>query len=268
VHWNGAVGEQVELGVQHPGGKPSHDRFGLDMEVPEHFIGAPATDESDNVSVDLGAKEGHCASRTEGAGTDIVMEETELGGIASSNSGAKSISNLGWADTMPTAGEVVGGNGSCWRGGVVAKVMNSALKGLDGAEVVLSAAKANDFATNAIFLAGEFKSAKSGGKEQCIGARGKVDALGSNKKLNITKGEGRGVGRSTGVLARAEEEEEGDDDHVRYGCHHRILEVAGVLNQQTENLDWDRFNPCGRGVGSFPRFPEAGKAEINLAEDV
>jgi hypothetical protein len=55
------------------------------------------------------------------------MEETELGGIASSNSGAKSISNVRGADTMPSAGKEVGGNGSCGGSRVAAEVKDSTL---------------------------------------------------------------------------------------------------------------------------------------------
>jgi hypothetical protein len=56
VHWNGTVGKQGKLGLQHSGGETSHDWFGLDMEVTQHFIGAPATDETNYISVDFGAK--------------------------------------------------------------------------------------------------------------------------------------------------------------------------------------------------------------------
>jgi hypothetical protein len=38
VHGNGAVWEQGEFSLQHAWSKPTHDRFGLDMEVAEHFI--------------------------------------------------------------------------------------------------------------------------------------------------------------------------------------------------------------------------------------
>jgi hypothetical protein len=88
-----------------------------------------------------------------------------LGGIKSSNSGEKIISNLRRADMMPTAGEVVRGNGRCLGCGVVAKVTNPTLKGFDGAEVSRSAAQANDLTTYTILLSGEFKSAKGGGSK-------------------------------------------------------------------------------------------------------
>jgi hypothetical protein len=102
---------------------------------------------------------------------------------------------------MPTAGEEVGGNRRCLGCRVVAKVTNPTLKGLDWAEVSRSAAQANDLTTDTILLGGEFEGAKGGGSKQCIGARQKRDATASNKKLNITEGEGSGIGRSTGVFA-------------------------------------------------------------------
>jgi hypothetical protein len=184
------------------------------------------------------------------------MEETKLGGIASSNSGAKSISNMTRADTMPTASEVVRSNGRCRWCRVEAQVTNPALKGFDGAEVVGSAAQANDFTTNAILLGREFERAESSGSKHSIGARQKVDALAANKKLNITKGEGSGIGRSTGVFAGTEEEEKGEDDHVRHGQHHRIGQGASTIDEFTENLDRYRFDPSRRGVSTFPGAPE------------
>jgi hypothetical protein len=268
VHWNGTVGKQGELSLQHSGGETSHDRFGLDMEVTQHFIGAPATDETDDISVDLSAKEGHGASRTKRASTDIRMEETQLGGIASSNSGAKSISNMRRADTMPTALEVVRGNGRSRWSRVVAKVTNSALKGLDGAEVFGSATQANDFTTDAVLLGREFKGAESGGSEQGIGARQKGDALAANKKLNITEGERSGVRRSTGVLAGTEKKEECKDDHVTHSEHERIGNVTSFLDELAKNLDWNRLDPRRRRVSAFPGAPETGKSKIDLAEGV
>ena len=268
VHRNGTVGKQGELSVQHSGGETTHDRFGLNMEVTQHFIGAPTTDETNDVSVNLCAKEGHGAGRTKRAGTDIRMKETDLGRIASGNGGAKSISNVRRADTMPTAGEVVRGDGRCRRCGVVAKVANPTLKGLDWAEVIGGTAKADDLTTNAVLLGRELKRAKSGGSELGIGARQKRDATASNKELNITKGEGSGIGRGTGVFAGTEKEEKGEDDHVRHGQHHRIVQGASTVDELTENLDGNRLDPSRRGVNAFPRFPEAGEPKIDLTERV
>ena len=36
----------------------------MNVEVPEHFVRAPATEEANFVSVDLGAEEGHRATRS------------------------------------------------------------------------------------------------------------------------------------------------------------------------------------------------------------
>jgi hypothetical protein len=145
---------------------------------------------------------------------------------------------------------------------------HATLKGFDGAEILGSAAQANDFTTNAILLGREFKSAESGGIEQSIGARQKRDALASNKKLNITEGEGSGVGRSTGVLAGTEKEEKGEDDHVRHGHHQRVLKEAGAIHELTEDLDWNWLDPSRRWVNAFPGAPEAREAEIDLTEGV
>jgi hypothetical protein len=81
VHWHGAVRQQREFSSEHSGSETAHDRLCLDMEVAQHLVGAPATDKTDDVGIDLGAKQGHSASRTKGAGTDVRGEESELGGI-------------------------------------------------------------------------------------------------------------------------------------------------------------------------------------------
>jgi hypothetical protein len=150
----------------------------------------------------------------------------------------------------------------------VAKVTNPTLKGFDWAEVSRSAAQPNDLTADTILLGGEFHSAKGGGSEQWLGARQKRDAAAPNEELNITEGEGSGIGRSTGVLARTKEEEEGKDDHVRNGHHHWISQVAMGVHKLAEDLDGNRLHPSRRGVTALPGSPETGKAKVELAEGV
>ena len=59
--------ESVGATMKHPGRKITHDRLCLDMQVAEHFIRPPTTNEANAVRVDLGAQEGHGTRRSEGA---------------------------------------------------------------------------------------------------------------------------------------------------------------------------------------------------------
>jgi hypothetical protein len=57
--WNGDVlvwEESEGTTHQHTSREVSHDRFGLNMEVAEHFIAAPAAQEADNVRVNMRAE--------------------------------------------------------------------------------------------------------------------------------------------------------------------------------------------------------------------
>ena len=57
-------------------GEGGGKRVSLNVEVPEHFIRVPATEEEANfVGVDLGAEEGHGTTRSEGAGGDVFRGE-------------------------------------------------------------------------------------------------------------------------------------------------------------------------------------------------
>ena len=47
--------------LEHWGRKITHYRFGLDVQIAKHLVGAPAAEEFDNVLVDLGTKESHSA---------------------------------------------------------------------------------------------------------------------------------------------------------------------------------------------------------------
>ena len=62
--------------VKHALGEVTHDRLGLDMKIAEHFVRAPAADETDDIGVDLGAKESHSACSSEAAGRNISRKET------------------------------------------------------------------------------------------------------------------------------------------------------------------------------------------------
>ena len=46
-------------------GEVKHNQLGLKVEVAEHFVGSPAADQADDVGVDLGEEESHCAPSPE-----------------------------------------------------------------------------------------------------------------------------------------------------------------------------------------------------------
>ena len=59
---------QPELAAtEHCGGETSHDRLGLNKEIPVHFVEAPSPEEPDNIAINAGAKEGIGAASTGGA---------------------------------------------------------------------------------------------------------------------------------------------------------------------------------------------------------
>jgi hypothetical protein len=49
----------------------------LELEVAKHFIGAPSTNKTDDVSVKTGAKEGHGTAGTKAAGGDTERVNTK-----------------------------------------------------------------------------------------------------------------------------------------------------------------------------------------------
>ena len=49
-----------------------HEGIGLEMQVSEHLVRAPAADEFDNIRVDLAAEKCHGTTGAEGAGGDVL----------------------------------------------------------------------------------------------------------------------------------------------------------------------------------------------------
>ena len=63
--------------MEHATGKVRHERGGLQMEVTEHFVGAPSAEESDDVGIDVGEEESVSASSLEAAGSNIDGKEAQ-----------------------------------------------------------------------------------------------------------------------------------------------------------------------------------------------
>jgi len=54
--WDVVVGMKMEgATLEHQMGEVAHDRFGLEMEVAEHFIGAPTAQKANDVTVYVAA---------------------------------------------------------------------------------------------------------------------------------------------------------------------------------------------------------------------
>jgi len=70
-----ARGDSV-VGGEHESGEVFGDGFSGEVEVPEHFVRAPAAQKLDHVCVDIRDEQRHGASRSEGAGRDFVGEES------------------------------------------------------------------------------------------------------------------------------------------------------------------------------------------------
>lgn len=74
------VGDQGEIASrEHRFGEVFHDRRCLKVKVSEHFVGSPASEESNDVCVHFGAKESIGSGSAKAAGGDVSGEESEGG---------------------------------------------------------------------------------------------------------------------------------------------------------------------------------------------
>ena len=56
-----------------------HDWLSLYMEVPQHFVAPPASNEADDVIVGAGTEECHGAYCPKGSCRDVLMREPQMG---------------------------------------------------------------------------------------------------------------------------------------------------------------------------------------------
>jgi len=129
--WNKVIGnERIRPSRKHTLGVIAHKRVSLDVEVPEHFVRAPAADEADDVGVDAGQEECRRASGAKTARRDLGRKETEVwpaGGdsVADLNCEVRSRNLVGGVEN-PRQG---GSRRSC----VLSEVKHTADDGLDRA---------------------------------------------------------------------------------------------------------------------------------------
>ncbi len=77
--WDEVVGnEGVGSGGEHTMGVVPHERVSLDVQITEHFVRAPLTNEADDVRVNLGQEKGGRASSTETSCRDFGRKEAKV----------------------------------------------------------------------------------------------------------------------------------------------------------------------------------------------
>ena len=62
--------------LEHHRGIVLNERHGVGMEVSEHGVASPTTDDSDDVWILTSEEEGHCAAASEGPGAYVVGIDT------------------------------------------------------------------------------------------------------------------------------------------------------------------------------------------------
>ena len=129
-------------------------------------------------------------------------------------------------------------------------------------------AKADNFATNTIFLVGKGVKGEGGGKYVGSRVKKQVEASETDEHLNVCQSERGSVGRGAGVLARPHQVEEGDGDHVGDS------EMVGSSNDGSgsERMDDDGngywFDVVGWRVGTCIATELVLEAEIDGASGV
>jgi hypothetical protein len=105
------------------------------VEVAEHFIGPPATEQANDVSIHLGHQKSHGARRAKAFRGDVQRGEAHKMGTNEGNGGPKGRSNVGRENVVPAAGVEVGSTGLVGWGIMGAEMKNAAGSGNNGAEV-------------------------------------------------------------------------------------------------------------------------------------
>ena len=215
VKGNLVIGMQGEGAfTEHAGGEIVHHGGGLDMEIPQHFVGAPAPDKANGVVVDFGAEQGHSAGGPQGASRDVRWDEA-VGGAKSNGSHAKGMCDISRTHGLPPVVVLVQGKEGRGGGMMLEEMGDAARKSGDRAEVgVTAVAEAHDFAAHTILLDREFQSGEGGGGDVVGGASEEVEPNGADEEGNIGKAERRGVGGETSIFTGTEQEKEGDGNHV------------------------------------------------------
>lgn len=203
VGWHG----ELPL-LEHAAREVPHDGGSLNMQVAEHFIRAPASKETDVVSVNLCAQQRHGACSPQGASRDVPGVEAELVWAQDGDGLAERSGDVGRLDGGSSVVNKIGRQGGSRRGLVGVQMKDPADEDLHRAQDGITAeAEADHFTADAVLLRGELESGKRGGLDGRRRCTCEVKAAGSNKKLDIAKPERSRVitgGARVSVLAGAE----------------------------------------------------------------
>jgi hypothetical protein len=134
---------------------------------------------------------------------------------------------------------------------VVSKVNNAASSRENRADKGRATeAKPNHFTMNAIFLSGEGVGSKCGGHEFGNCGQSKIELFPANEKLDVSKREGRGVRRGSGVLAQPKQVEESSAGHVSNSHAVGGIRECSDGEGMVDYGDGNRFDPMRGWVGT------------------
>ena len=158
--------------------------------------------------------------------------------------------NIGRTHGLPLGRGVVHGQVGVCRGMVLQKVEDATDEHSNGAKVgVTATAEAHHFATDAIFLGGEFEGRERGRGNVMWGGGAEIEAGNADEEGDVAQAKGGRVGRGAGVLTRAEKEKERDGSHIRDGQGGGVRGEDSGMDELLKYWDWDWFDPVWRGVG-------------------
>lgn len=111
-HWNRFGWEEV-VGdvVEHLLGKSLHHRLGLGVQVPNHCVAVPATEELDEVKIHFAAQQGHGTASSKGSSADVFCWYASRV-VVRSGSEFELVGDVFGANVAETIVAVVGGE---WR---------------------------------------------------------------------------------------------------------------------------------------------------------
>ncbi len=143
--------------------KGGSQRIGLNVEVTEHFVRAPTAEETNLISVNFGAKEGHGTTGSERSGGDVFRAEAE-GRSNGGDSNAEGGCDEGRCNIEPSRTIVEGVDGCYTRGSEPVEVSDATDKSTDGADDwAARVAEAHKFTEHPILLSGELQGDEGGG---------------------------------------------------------------------------------------------------------
>jgi hypothetical protein len=149
----------------------------------------------------MGAEECHGTRGAQGTSGDVLGQKAQSR-TKNSNSETECCADVLGGDVVPFLVEKIGSEGSVGVCLVMSEMEDSTSKSQDGTKlIVATAAKANDFATDTVFLSGEGEGGKGRGPESSISASQGIDANGANEELDICEAKGCSIRAGGSVFA-------------------------------------------------------------------